>query len=80
VGQAKKRKLVTEVPSGRFGSISYVRVYANCRVRRIWFVSGLGKYLKELRLIDQAGDGERSLEGMDLGGREEWGLYASETI
>lgn len=34
-----KKKKETEMPNGQFGSISYVRVYASCRVRRIWFVS-----------------------------------------
>ena len=27
-----------ELPDGRLGSITYVRVYGNCRLRRIWFV------------------------------------------
>lgn len=35
----KKRRKTIELPSGKLGSVTYVRVYANCRVRRIWFVS-----------------------------------------
>lgn len=38
-GSRKKRKSEVELPNGGFGSVSYVRVYANCRIRRIWFVS-----------------------------------------
>jgi len=34
----KKGKRESELPFGGFGSVSYVRVYANCRLRRIWFV------------------------------------------
>jgi hypothetical protein len=36
-----KRQKLTEppLPSGSFGQVTYVRVYANCRLRRIWFVS-----------------------------------------
>ena len=40
-GQGKRRKTTTGLPSGKLGSITYVRIYANCRVRRIWFVSSL---------------------------------------
>ena len=37
---AKRRKVHSaDVPAGHLGYVSYVRVYANCRVRRIWFVS-----------------------------------------
>jgi hypothetical protein len=34
----KRRKLDTELPSGSFCQVTYVRIYANCRLRRIWFV------------------------------------------
>jgi hypothetical protein len=33
-----KHRPAVEVPNTQFGSISYVRVYANCRVKRIWLV------------------------------------------
>ncbi|KAI9634138.1 uncharacterized protein MKK02DRAFT_38810 [Dioszegia hungarica] len=33
----KRRKREEGMPNGQFGSVSYVRVYANCRVRRVWF-------------------------------------------
>lgn len=37
----KRRKVAekVELPNDQFGYVSYVRVYANCRLRRIWFVS-----------------------------------------
>lgn len=35
----QKRRRLVELPSGQLKSVSYVRLYANCRVRRIWFVS-----------------------------------------
>lgn len=28
---------LTVIPSGTYSHVSYVRVYANCRLRRIWF-------------------------------------------
>lgn len=37
----KQKRPDVELPNAQFGSISYVRVYANCRLRRIWFVSAL---------------------------------------
>jgi len=41
---AKRRKVHSaDVPAGHLGYVSYVRVYANCRVRRIWFVSREGE-------------------------------------
>lgn len=39
--EPKKRRKIVELPNGKFGNFSYVRVYSNCRVRRIWFVSAL---------------------------------------
>ena len=41
VGTSKprKRRKIAELPTGRFASVTFVRIYANCRVRRIWFVS-----------------------------------------
>ncbi|EIW55300.1 uncharacterized protein TRAVEDRAFT_153672 [Trametes versicolor FP-101664 SS1] len=30
----------TQVPSGVYSHVSYVKVYANCRLRRIWFSEG----------------------------------------
>lgn len=40
---AKRRKVYSaDVPAGHLGYVNYVRVYANCRVRRIWFVSRRG--------------------------------------
>lgn len=38
-GSRKKRKTEIELPNGGFRSVSYVRIYANCRIRRIWLVS-----------------------------------------
>jgi len=35
----KTRRKIQELPAGRFASVSYVRIYSNCRIRRIWFVS-----------------------------------------
>ncbi|KAL1412779.1 hypothetical protein Q8F55_000527 [Vanrija albida] len=39
--EAKKPRLASAafaaLPEGRLASVSYVRVYANCRVRRVWF-------------------------------------------
>ncbi|WWD19640.1 hypothetical protein CI109_104102 [Kwoniella shandongensis] len=60
---ARKRRKVAELPSGSFGSVTYVRVYANCRVRRIWF----------------SAEGEKTIETMGRSVKEEWGLYAAET-
>jgi hypothetical protein len=37
--KVKRRRTMAELPNSQFGSITYVRVYANCRLRRIWFVS-----------------------------------------
>ena len=34
-----QHRTAEEMPNGQFASISYVRVYANCRIRRIWLVS-----------------------------------------
>ncbi|WVR00168.1 hypothetical protein IAU59_007310 [Kwoniella sp. CBS 9459] len=59
---ARKRRKVAELPQGGFGSVSYVRVYANCRVRRIWF----------------SAEGERTIEGMGKSVRDEWELYAAD--
>ncbi len=41
----RKRRKIVELPSGGFGSLTYIRVYANCRVRRIWFVSDQCSFL-----------------------------------
>ncbi|KAK6909406.1 hypothetical protein I203_103424 [Kwoniella mangroviensis CBS 8507] len=61
---SRKRRKVAELPSGTFASVSYVRVYANCRVRRIWF----------------SVDGERTIQGMGKGVRDEWELYAADEM
>lgn len=37
--RSKKRRRVADLPTGQFAYVSYVRVYANCRLRRIWLVS-----------------------------------------
>lgn len=63
-GSRKKRKTEVELPNGGFGSVSYVRVYANCRIRRIWFSSA----------------GEKTLEGMGRGVKDEWALHAAQNI
>ncbi|WVO21184.1 uncharacterized protein IAS62_002490 [Cryptococcus decagattii] len=63
-GSSKKRKTEIELPNGGFRSVSYVRIYANCRIRRIWFSS----------------EGEKTLESMGGGVRDEWALYASQNI
>ncbi|WVQ84415.1 hypothetical protein IAT38_006567 [Cryptococcus sp. DSM 104549] len=58
----KRRKVETaDLPSAGLKSVSYVRVYANCRVRRIWF----------------SAEGEPTLEGMGRNVEEEWALYAA---
>ncbi|TCD63489.1 hypothetical protein EIP91_005348 [Steccherinum ochraceum] len=31
------RRVVSQVPSGTYSHVSYVKVYATCRLRRIWF-------------------------------------------
>ncbi|WVF72977.1 hypothetical protein IAT40_007795 [Kwoniella sp. CBS 6097] len=59
---ARKKRKVAELPQGGFASISYVKVYANCRVRRIWF----------------SAEGERTIEGMGRTVRDEWELYAAD--
>ncbi|KAK8853224.1 hypothetical protein IAR55_003926 [Kwoniella newhampshirensis] len=59
----RKKRKVADLPSGGFGSVTYLRVYANCRVRRIWF----------------SAEGEKTIEAMGRGVRDEWGLYAAET-
>ncbi|WVW86183.1 hypothetical protein I302_108224 [Kwoniella bestiolae CBS 10118] len=59
---SRKRRKVAELPSGSFASLSYIRVYANCRVRRIWF----------------SAEGERTIQGMGKAVRDEWELYAAE--
>ncbi|WVQ66977.1 uncharacterized protein L199_005169 [Kwoniella botswanensis] len=61
---SRKRRKVAELPGGTFASISYVRVYANCRVRRIWF----------------SADGERTIQDMGKGVRDEWELYAADEM
>ncbi|WVO12528.1 hypothetical protein L204_100128 [Cryptococcus depauperatus] len=58
----KRRRAQVELPSGEFESVSYVRIYANCRVRRIWF----------------SAEGEQTFEGMGKGVKDEWALYAAE--
>ncbi|GFZ48736.1 hypothetical protein JCM24511_06485 [Saitozyma sp. JCM 24511] len=58
----QKRRRLVELPSGQLKSVSYVRLYANCRVRRIWFSE----------------EGERTLGAMGRGVEDEWGLYAAE--
>jgi hypothetical protein len=35
----QKRRRLVELQSGQLKSVSYVKLYANCRIRRIWFVS-----------------------------------------
>ncbi|WRT70214.1 uncharacterized protein IL334_007209 [Kwoniella shivajii] len=61
---SRKRRKVAELPNGSFGSVSYVRIYANCRIRRIWF----------------SAEGERTIQGMGKGVRDEWELYAADDI
>lgn len=51
VMQSNKRRKTVELPSGKFAYVSYVRVYANCRVRRIWFVSHLCDLLHSAKLL-----------------------------
>jgi hypothetical protein len=80
-GDRKKRKVAAaRVPTGRLGSVSHVRVYANCRVRRVWFVSRFPSLARRPVLTVEAEDGERSLESLGRAGREEWGLYAAEAV
>lgn len=37
--KVKRRRTMAELPNSQFASITYIRVCANCRLRRIWFVS-----------------------------------------
>ncbi|KAI0367637.1 hypothetical protein BV20DRAFT_541853 [Pilatotrama ljubarskyi] len=39
-GSASSGQLANQVPSGMYSHVSYVKVYANCRLRRIWFSEG----------------------------------------
>jgi len=50
----KRQRFDTELPSGSFSQVSYVRVYANCRLRRIWFVSTLSLVRHEAALMVRA--------------------------
>ncbi|ORY33419.1 hypothetical protein BCR39DRAFT_519928 [Naematelia encephala] len=59
--RAQKRRKMVELPSGRFASISCIRVYANCRVRRIWVTA----------------EGQKTMDGMGRALKDEWGLYAA---
>ncbi|WVQ72637.1 hypothetical protein IAR50_002196 [Cryptococcus sp. DSM 104548] len=59
----KKRRVEAELPSGSFKSVSFVKVYANCRVRRIWF----------------SAEGEKTLASMGKGVEDEWALYAADS-
>ncbi|RXK35909.1 hypothetical protein M231_06829 [Tremella mesenterica] len=52
LGGMRTSKEETQLPSGKLASVSYVRVYANCRLRRIWFVSCLpGSSISALPLL-----------------------------
>ncbi|KAK4684214.1 hypothetical protein P7C73_g5981, partial [Tremellales sp. Uapishka_1] len=62
-GRRRKRRKAAELPSGQFGHVTYVRIYANCRLRRIWL----------------SAEGERTTSGMGIGVQQEWGLYACST-
>nr|XP_019010347.1 uncharacterized protein I206_04815 [Kwoniella pini CBS 10737]OCF49128.1 hypothetical protein I206_04815 [Kwoniella pini CBS 10737] len=62
----KKRKLKiinNQLPSeGKFQSITYIKIYANCRIRRIWFSE----------------EGEKTLRSMSKNVQDEWELYAAD--
>ncbi|ODN77667.1 hypothetical protein L202_04818 [Cryptococcus amylolentus CBS 6039] len=62
-GARKKRRAESELPSGSFKSVSFVKVYANCRVRRVWF----------------SAEGEKTLASMGKGVEDEWALYAADS-
>ncbi|WWC91706.1 uncharacterized protein L201_006652 [Kwoniella dendrophila CBS 6074] len=59
--ESRKRRKMADLPSGSFSNVSYVRVYANCRVRRIWL----------------SAEGERTIQSMGRGAKDEWELYAA---
>jgi hypothetical protein len=76
----KRQKLDTELPSGSFSEVTYVRVYANCRMRRIWFVRPHFP-CTEIERADwsgQSADGEKTLD--QAGVKDEWALYASASV
>lgn len=58
----RQKRSSQHAPTATFGSTSFVRVYANCRVRRIWFSQ----------------DGEKTLGALDSDAAGEMGLYAAE--
>lgn len=71
------RRHEIRMPNGQFGSVSYVKIYANCRVRRIWFVS-LVPISREtyLALMCQSESGEKTMRNVDNG---EFALYTADT-
>lgn len=79
----RKRRKILEMPNTRFASVSYVRVYANCRVKRIWLASlsylCSGHHGSATADV-QSEDGERTMDGMAGGAEDEWGLYAAEPV
>jgi hypothetical protein len=65
------------IPNDQFGHVTYVRVYANCRLRRIWFVS---PFLTPV--VIQLADGQSANGGQTLeqaGVKDEWALFARDT-
>lgn len=58
------------MPNSQFGSMSYVKVYANCRIRRIWFVSirssSKRKTIWKSELIYQSESGQSTMRNIDL--------------
>jgi hypothetical protein len=73
----RRRVSVAELPTGSLAWISYVRVYANCRVRRLWFVGIQPCMQYDLCSLNKSAGGERTLETMGAKTKDEWGLYAA---
>jgi hypothetical protein len=73
-----KKRRMAELPAGQLNSVSYVRVYANCRIRRVWFVSS-PPLTPSSRLTprSKAQEGERTLAAMGRAVQDEWALYAA---
>ena len=82
-GARTKRKVPEEMPNGQFASISYVRVYANCRIKRIWLVYSIvlgyqvAQLSRKLELMAQSAEGERTFDGLGSAARRDFALTAA---
>ena len=73
-----KSRKISDLPSGKLGSITFLRVYANCRIRRIWFVRFTQSIQYTMDDLNKAAEGEKTMENMGKNVMEEWGLCAAE--